>query len=351
MTLCIPLPFFAASTNGVTTSQGEANEHSLVWLASLSKAITAFGALLLIDKGLLRFEDSLAKHLPEYAHKNVLEKNGTLRPALGEITVKSLFTHTSGLSYEMWNPHLSAYMQAHNIPRTASCLLKSLDVPLMQDPHTKFDYSISIDYLGLVIERVSGQKLSDYLQKAIFTPLGMKNTSFIPSDVQKQTRLSMNTRQEDGSLKAIPFETAQVQEFNMGGGGLWGTAYDYLLFLKMLLDPKAMLSPKLKAAIFQNQIGALNYQFQSSVSQKTARDFEFMPGIEKKWGWLGLVNTQDITGGRKAYSSAWAGLANCYWWADPQSQIAGVFLSQCLPFGDEEALKAFIAFERKAYAI
>jgi methyl acetate hydrolase len=343
------LPFFAATTHGHMRAQGGAKAETIVWLASLSKAITAFGALLLVDKGLLSFESNISDFLPQTAQLQVLEKDGTLRPAKGEIRLKHLLTHTSGLSYSMWNPHLAAYMRENDIPTTATCLLKSLDVPLMRDPATSFDYSISLDYLGRVIEVVTGKRLETYLQEAIFTPLGMKDTCFVLSEAQKTRVLPMQTRQEGGSLTQIPFSTPEKQEFNMGGGGLWGTAQDYLLFLTMLLEKDTMLSPLLKQSIFENQIGALDYQFQASISQKTARDFEFMPGIAKKWGWLGLLNTQDVPQGRKAYATSWAGLANCYWWADPKSQIAGVFLSQCLPFGDEEALNQFIAFEKEVY--
>ena len=168
--------------------------------------------------------------------------------------------------------------------------------------------------------------------------------------------VQVHARQPDGSLQ--PMETAPpvVREFYPGGGGLYSTAGDYLRFLRMLLhggelDGARVLRPDTVALMAQNHMGALNVQPLKSVNPRFSNDAEFFPGMQKKWGLSFLINTEDCPGGRSAGSLAWAGINNTYFWVDPQRQVAGVLMTQILPFADPTVLRLLEAFEREVYRV
>jgi CubicO group peptidase (beta-lactamase class C family) len=142
----------------------------------------------------------------------------------------------------------------------------------------------------------------------------------------------------------------------MGGGGLYGTAPDYLRFCRMVLnggtlDGARILSPETVAEMGRNQIGALAVGKLVTALPNSSNDAEFFPGMAKRWSLGFMVNEEDAPGGgRSAGSLAWAGLANTYYWIDPKRDLAGVIVTQILPFADPKALGLLDAFERAVYA-
>ena len=143
-------------------------------------------------------------------------------------------------------------------------------------------------------------------------------------------------------------------EFFAGGGGLFSTGPDYLTFLQMLLNGGTLkgvqiLRPETVALMAENHIGELDVQPLRTEVPGVSNDAEFFPGISKKWGLSWLINTHDVPGGRSAGSLAWAGLFNTYYWLDPKRHIAGVLLSQILPFADPAVLSLLDDFERAVY--
>ena len=122
-------------------------------------------------------------------------------------------------------------------PDIISCLDAALKTPVMTDPGTRWEYGINIDFVGKAVEAASGKKLDVYLRENMFTPLGMNDTGFKITDRRMRQRLvGMHARGEDGTLAPIPFELEQAPEFHMGGGGLYGTAADYIKFTQMMLN-------------------------------------------------------------------------------------------------------------------
>jgi CubicO group peptidase (beta-lactamase class C family) len=166
----------------------------------------------------------------------------------------------------------------------------------------------------------------------------------------------MHARGEDGGLAPIPFEVAQDPEFEMGGGGLYSTAADYLAFARMFLDEgrsaagAPVLKPETVRLMAQNAIGELNVQPLKTAIPASSNDAEFFPGMVKKWGLGFMISTETVPGGRSAGSLAWAGLGNTYFWIDPAKGVAGVILMQLLPFADAKALALFDRFEKAVYA-
>jgi methyl acetate hydrolase len=141
----------------------------------------------------------------------------------------------------------------------------------------------------------------------------------------------------------------------MGGGGLYGTAADYIKFTQMILNKgrgngNQVLKPETVALMSQNHIGDLTIGKMTTMAPMYTNDVDLYPDIVKKWGLSFLINTAKTPEGRSAGSLAWAGLANTYFWIDPARNIAGVILMQLLPFVDAKALEAFAGFERGVYA-
>jgi CubicO group peptidase (beta-lactamase class C family) len=182
----------------------------------------------------------------------------------------------------------------------------------------------------------------------------MKDTGFKLTADHRRRLAAMHARQPDGSLQPIPFEVPQDPEFHMGGGGLYGTAPDYVRFIRMLLnggtlDGNRVLRADTVATMSQNHIGDLNVPRMATAKPEVSHDLDLYPEQDKKWGLSFLINTQRTAEGRSPGSLAWAGLANTYFWLDPAAKVGSVFLSQSLPFGDPKALTLFARFEKGVY--
>jgi methyl acetate hydrolase len=334
---------------------------SVFWIASMTKAITSTAAMQLVERGKLALDSPIRDVLPELAHPQVLDGFDTageprLRPAKRPITLRHLITHTAGFGYDIWNPDLLRYQEKKGLPGIISCENKALDMPLTFDPGEKWDYGINVDWIGKAVERVSGQRLGDYFRDHLFGPLGMKETSFKLTESQRSRLVGMHARGDDGSLAPMPFEIPQEPEFQMGGGGLYGTAADYCAFMRLFLnegrgpDGKPVLKPETVKAAAQNQMGEINVRLLKTAIPPYSNDAEFFPGMVKKWGLGFMINTERVPGGRSAGSLAWAGLANTYFWIDPAAGVAGVILMQLVPFADPKALTLFAKFENAVYA-
>jgi methyl acetate hydrolase len=333
---------------------------SVFWIASMTKAITAAGAMQLVEQGKLSLDAPIGKVLPDLAAPQVFEgfdSNGepNLRPAKCEITLRHLMTHTAGFAYDLWNGDMVRYLEKTGLPGITSCKNDALKTPLMTDPGTRWEYGINIDFVGKAIEAVSGKRLDSYLRDHLLTPLGMTDTSFRIGEAQRQRLVAMHARAEDGSLAPTPFELDQDPEFHMGGGGLYGTAGDYIKFTQMILNMgrangTEVLKPETVAMMAQNHIGQLNMTRMTSAVAFATNDVNLYPDMEKKWGLSFLINTARTPEGRSPGSLAWAGLANTYFWIDPSRDVAGVILMQVLPFVDQKCLEAFAGFESGVYA-
>jgi methyl acetate hydrolase len=322
---------------------------SVFWIASMTKAITTTA-----------LDEPAAKLLPELENPQVLEgfnANGEprLRPAKGAITLRQLMTHTAGFCYDMWNADMVKYLEQTGTPGIISCKEAALRTPIVSDPGTRWEYGTNIDFVGKAVEAVSSTKLDAYLRDNLFTPLGMTDTAFKIGPAQRQRLVAMHARTPEGSLQPIPFEVEQEPEFHMGGGGLYGTARDYLSFAQMILNQgrangHQILRPETIALMSQNQMGELNVTKMTSAIPAVTNDVDLYPDMPKKWGLGFMINTAATPEGRSTGSLAWAGLANTYYWIDPVRDVTGIIMMQVLPFADLKCLNAFSAFERGVYA-
>ena len=332
---------------------------TVVWIASMTKAITATAAMQLVEMGKLNLERPAAEVVQELAKAKVLEGfdaagNPRLRAPKRPITLRHLLTHTAGFSYEIWDAAIARYQKATSTPGITTCANAALTTPLLFDPGDRWEYGISIDWVGKMVEAASGQKLDRYFREHIFEPLGMKDTSFKISPGQRARLASVHQRGADGALAPIEFGLPEEPEFLMGGGGLYGTAGDYLAFCRMILhegrfNGHQVLRAETVGQMAQNHIGALEVGALKTAMPTLSHDVELFPGMSKKWGLSFVINTQPTPAGRSAGSLAWAGLANTYFWIDPARRVAGVFLSQVLPFYDPAVIDLLVKFETEVY--
>jgi CubicO group peptidase (beta-lactamase class C family) len=332
---------------------------TVVWIASMTKAITATAVMQLVERGKLSLERPASEVVPELAAARVLEGfdaggQPKLRAPKRPITLRHLLTHTAGFGYEIWAQGVAQYQAATNTPGITTCTNAALTTPLLFDPGDRWEYGINIDWAGKMVEAVSGQKLDRYFLENVFGPLGMKDTSFKLSPSQRTRLATVHQRDEHGALAPIEFALPEDPEFLMGGGGLYGTAADYLAFARMIMQDgrsngNQLLRPETVKLMAQNQIPSLDIGVMRTAIPSLSNDVELFPGMRKGWGLSFLINTQQAPTGRAAGSLAWAGLANTYFWIDRTKRVCGVFLSQVLPFYDHTAIDLLTRFETEVY--
>jgi methyl acetate hydrolase len=329
---------------------------TVVWIASMTKALTGACAMQLVEQGKLSLDADITTVLPELGRVQVLEGfDDTGKPRLRQprrqLTLRHLLTHTSGFAYDIWNPVVARYMEITGTPSIATCKNAALSLPLVSDPGTKWEYGISIDWAGKAVEAVSGQTLDRYMRDNLLSPLGMSDTGFGIRDNQRQRLAKVHARTPQG-LVSTDTELPPDPEFHMGGGGLYSTAADYLTFARMIMLGGAVngvrvLRPETVAMMSQNAMGDLVCNPMKTGAPTASNDVDFIAGM--KWGLSFLINPQPLPTGRSAGSLAWAGLANSYYWIDPVKQVAGVYATQLLPFFDAKAVQIFQDFETAVY--
>jgi CubicO group peptidase (beta-lactamase class C family) len=334
---------------------------TVFWIHSMTKAITAAACLQLVEQGRLDLDAPASSVMPALAAPQVLEGfdakgEPLLRPARGTVTLRNLLTHTSGFVYDTWNANQAAFLRKTGWPRLGSFTDPAGVLPLAFEPGSRWQYGIGIDWAGKMLEAVTGDTLDAYFRRHIFVPLRMDDTGYLLTDGARARLVGHHDRQPDGTLKPGPYDAPQDAASFNGGGGLYSTAGDYMRFLSMLLhggtlDGAQILRPETVAMMGQNHIGDVVVSKLIAANTANSFDVDLYPGMTVKWGLSFLINTADVPGARRAGSLAWAGLRNTYFWLDPSAGIAGVLLTQSLPFADRKVLDLLDRFERGVYAL
>lgn len=331
---------------------------TVCWIASMTKAVTSVAAVQCVERGLLELDAPAKEVCPELGEVGVLtgfdaQGQPLTRPPQRDITLRHLLTHSAGFSYEIWNTDMQKVQAAWRIPSVTECKNKALELPLLFDPGSGWEYGINIDWAGKMIEQVSGRSLGRYLRENLFAPLGMDSTGFFITEGMRRRLASTHLRGEDGQLAVFPFEIPQEPEFEMGGGGLYSTAGDYLKFLRMVLNlgqlgGERILSPEGALSLGLNHMGDCRvYKLKAAIP--LTNDAEFFEGIPKSWSLAFQINHEKAPTGRPAGGLMWAGLANSYYWLDPSHGLAGVYITQIFPFADHRSLPLYYDFEKAVY--
>jgi CubicO group peptidase (beta-lactamase class C family) len=325
---------------------GAATVDSRAFLASMSKAVTSVAAMVLVERGKLALDEPVGQVVPELAAPQVLEGfeaggEPVLRPARVPITLRHLLTHTAGFGYPFFNERILRWSRLRP-PRRPVALF---------DAGTQWEYGINTDWVAKAVAAASGTAFEDFVHEAVLAPLGMTATGYdFPED-----RLAVHARQPDGRLITVPHHPPPDREFFQGGAGLCGTGPDYIRFLRMLLGGGALaglrvLRPETVDLLFTNQLRGFAAGPMRPVLPEITLAAELFPGMDAGWSLAGAINPRPLPTGRAAGSLTWAGIANTYFWADRDNDLAGVLLMQFYPFGDPAALAALVAFETAAYA-
>src|SRR6516165_10754125 len=281
-------------------------------LASMTKAVTSVAAMQLVEQGRLQLDQPIGNVLPELSAPQVLDGFDDagaprLRSAKRPITLRHLLTHTAGFGYEFDNADLVRYVKATSTPATSTGKLAALRLPLMFDPGDRWEYGINIDWAGRTVEAVSGLPLEVYFRQHIFAPLGMADTDYAISSAQRPRLVSAHQRKADGSLEPFEVKDPPWREFWSGGGGLYSTGRDYLVFLQMLMhqgrfNGAQLLRPQTVALMGQNQIGDIRAGLWKTTNPQLTNDLNLFPGIPCKWGLGYMINTLPGPNGRSAGS-------------------------------------------------
>ncbi len=335
-----------------------ARTDTMLALASMTKAFTSVAALQLIEQGRMQLEQPVAEVLPAFAQLPVLEgfdgDEPRLRPPARQASIRELMTHTSGLGYSFANADILRYHELTGTPDVTSGRLAALEVPLVADPGTRWEYGTSTDWLGQAVEAISGSDLASYCAEHIFAPLGMHDASFVPSAEQQARLMTLHQRTPQGELIVSPFEFPEP-EFAAGGSGAYATASDYLRFMRALLrggelDGERILSEATVELAFSDHLaGAALPGAIRSASPELCNDIPAFP-LAQGWGLGFHLVLQDIPGMRSAGTGDWTGLFNCYYWIDRAAGVAGALLTQLLPFFDQQVVGAAVGFEQGVYA-
>ena len=327
-------------------------------IMSMTKTPCAVAALQQMEQGNLDLDAPVVDYLPEFAKVQVLTgfdgDTPILRPPARQATVKNLITHTAGFGYWFLSEQLVRWEKITGVPNVVAGSAASFTAPMLADPGEAFIYGINYDWLGKVIEAVTGVGLDVAIKQGITGPLGMDQTTFLMNDDQRPNSTPVHVKGEDGTWISVGEVLNQEPDYWAGGHGLYGPPSDYIKFERALLrggelDGTRILRQDTVDAAFTNQIGELDFPAElPSADPASACTFRAGPGF--KWGYGLLLNTADIPGMRRAWSGAWAGLCNTQFWIDRTAGVCASIYSNFLPFVTPEAVKLYNDFELAVYA-
>ncbi|MEH6405132.1 MAG: serine hydrolase domain-containing protein [Sneathiella sp.] len=315
---------------GTSNSDGDAVlQDTMFWIASMTKPVVSVAAMRLIEREELSLSDRVSDFVPGFGEHGVLTSEGGLEPVKRPPTILDLMTHTSGVTYGLFGNEAihQRYAQAQMIDfrsNNVKMAEKLANLPLLYQPGTVFEYGMSTDILGHVIEVITGLQLNDALQDLVFGPLGMNDTTFLP-DAKKLANIPPSVIRDTIAPLAAPEQT-----WWSGGGGLYSTVTDYMRFARMLLhsghlDGTQVLQPQTVALMRQDHLP----------EEVKYGSYTAGLGITAPWPENGLgfglgfaVRTKcldHLPGGMGEY--LWPGISGANFWVDPENDLIVVFLT------------------------
>jgi CubicO group peptidase (beta-lactamase class C family) len=333
-----------------TASKAPMAKDTIFNIASMTKPVTSVAVMMLVEEGKVRLDEDVATYLPKWknprviAHFNPADASFDTTPATRPITIRHLLTHTSGIGYGFASKTLAAVM--------AKTKQNELDLPLLFNPGDGWAYGASTRVLGHVVEAVSGQRIDAFLQARILGPLGMGDTSYLVPAAKYARVVAVNARGTDGQYVERPVP-ATIPATVQGDGGLYGTAHDYGLFLRMLLNrgrlgQARILSERAVRMLFENHMGRVVVGTQESSNLALSRDFPLGAGHDR-WGLGFQLQAERLANRRTPGSGTWAGIFNTHFFIDPARDRGVIVMMQTLPFYDEAAMRLYAGVEEAVY--
>ncbi len=320
-------------------------EDTIFRIASMTKPITSVAVMMLYEEGKFLLSDPVSNYLPEFAHMKVLPpdapRGSTPVPAKRPITIRHLLTHTAGFTYH-WNPRIGPLYNAYGIPHglgptpyTLAEAMKLLaKIPLVNHPGEQWEYGLSIDVLGRLVEVTSRMSLDEFFRRRIFEPLGMKDTHFYLPEEKVARLAAVYGKDKEGKLVRVNDEEVRAGEasgstdypyagpkkYFSGGGGLSSTALDYARFAQMILDKGRLgsvrlLSPKTVELMTMDHLGHI------------VKD----PPLAFGLGFYIDTTERGFTELTSEGTHGWGGFWYTEFFISPETDMIGVFLAQVYP--------------------
>lgn len=320
------------------------SEDNIFRIFSMTKAITSVAALQLVEKGLIGLDEPLNNLMPEMTAIPILTETGELVEAKKPITLRHLLTHTAGFGYDIFEHRLQSFDKSE---------WAYDDLPRLFEAGDRWQYGTNTDWVGKIVEKISGEDLESYFRNHITGPLQMNSTWFNVPDHLKEKVVSIGVRDSTGFTEYPRIPTDKVSEYS-GGGGLYGSAKDYLIFLHCILndgkyDGGQILRPETVAMMFENQLEgfSLNWGIPEGGLPETMGRF---PDESNTHGLAWAIENNEDEIVRNKGAVYWAGLANSYYTLDKDEGVAIVYFTQSLPFNDKVSYDFYRLFEKEVYS-
>lgn len=333
-------------------------------LASMTKAYTTVSIMQLFEQGKLGLDDPIFYYIPAFKQSAVLDQfneadsSFTTEPVKRPITIRHLLTHTSGITYGVFNPGkiqaVYEKMGANNFGLTSEMTTEQMadqiaKVPLIFQPGEKYMYGLNMEVLGRIVEVVSGKKLNQYFKENIMIPLGIKDTGFYLPKSKHDRLVPVYTYDEKGKVimardtdsgKILEYPKRSDNNHYAGGGGMSGSAMDYMIFIQALLNEgeyggKRILSRKTMDVMTSDQLILLN---------EKGTGYSRIPGITFGLGFALKTDAGTAHSHKSAGTYEWGGYFNTKFFIDPQEELVFVGMTQIVPFQRND-------FWEKMYAI
>ena len=291
---------------------------------SMSKPITSVAVMILYDEGKLQLDDPVEKYITAFKDMKVYNVEQTeTHDAKNKMTVKHLLTHTSGLTYGWGNKPVDKLYGELKVFKPGTTLLNMVEklgkIPLVFEPGERWNYGVSTDVLGYLVEAVSGMPFETFLQTKLFKPIGMVDTAFSVPRTKVERFAALYRPTEEGGLKLarnVPLATDDLTFFPSGGGGLVSTAADYLRFCQMLLNGGELDGVRILKTETVELMRYPHHQYRENAAFGLGFHVVTQQGGDK---------SKRSTG---AYS--WGGAAATTFWIDPQKELIGILMTQLL---------------------
>ena len=333
------------------------NNKSIFKIASMTKLITTICIMKLIEENKLKINTPVKELFPEIRDVKVIKEssNGIRYETINnDLKIHHLLTHTAGYAYEIWDENINSLVEKEHLESMFSGNLEFLKAPLVHQPGEKWTYGISTDWLGIIIEKISGINLESYMNKVIFDPLGMIDTSYQVNLKQADRIVSCYKKEEGYFSEIISDYSKEKARTSIGGGGLISTLHDYSKVLTMLLNEgkvgdEIFLNKSTIDEMFKNKIDNIKMRVLQTTNDSISKNLDLYPEVSKSWGYGLMINDEETNSGRPKGSVGWAGLFNTYFWIDKANDLAGLIFMQFLPFADKKAVQLLYDIESVIY--
>jgi CubicO group peptidase (beta-lactamase class C family) len=330
------------------------HKDSILRFYSMTKPITSVATMMLVEDGTIALDDAASKYIPEFAGLKVFAgKDGdelNLEDSKRDMTIRDLLRHTSGLTYGFFgDTPIDRRYRARGVFAGTDTLhdmaTKLSKIPLLYQPGARFNYSVSNDVLGHIVESVSGMRLGDFFQQRILEPLDMRDTGFhVPAEKAERFVNNYGPKVDGDGLRVIDdasdSDYLQPPIAQSGGGGLVSTARDYMRFCQMLLNKgelngRRLLESSTIDQMTTNQLPAVAYP----INLDGLRD-----GVGFGLGFSVVVEQTEWTKSSPIGEFGWGGAASTHFWISPKDELAIVVLTQHMPFSFllENAVKPLV---------